>query len=103
MKQSTGFDKEKSKKLSKWVIRSVIMLAILTHIHDPLHRELVDDIDIDQPRIWCLVRCSYSLTIDNSFMTLFHFLLPFSINVLCAISLIISLARSRARAQRDQS
>jgi hypothetical protein len=103
VKQSTGFDKKKSKKLSKWVITSVIVLVILTHIHDPLHRELVDDIDIDQPRIWCLVRYSSSLSIYNSFMTLFHFLLPFSINVLCAIWLIILLARNRARAQRDRS
>jgi hypothetical protein len=103
VKQSTGFDKKKSKKLSKWVITSVIVLVILTHIHDPLHRELIDDIDIDQPRIWCLVRYSSSLNIYNSFMTLFHFLLPFSINVLCAIWLIILLARNRARAQRDRS
>ncbi|UJR18896.1 hypothetical protein I4U23_022024 [Adineta vaga] len=102
VKQNTSFDKKKSKELSKWIIICVIILIILTYIHDPLHRELVDDIDIDQPRIWCLVQYLPSMNIYNSFITLFHFLIPFIINVFSAIWLILSLARSRAGVQRDQ-
>ena len=52
----------------------IVVLAMLTHVHDPFHRRPIDDIDGDQQRIWCL--SSYSsafLTIYNSFITLFHF------------------------------
>jgi len=43
------------------------------------------------------------MNVYNSFITLFHFLAPFVINILSAIWLILSLARSRADVQRDQS
>jgi di/tricarboxylate transporter len=97
------FDKKKSKDISKWVIIIVFVFVILTHIHDPIHRELIDDLDIDEQRIWCLVQYSSSVNIYNSFLTLFHFLIPFSINLISGLWLIISLSRNRAGVQRDQS
>jgi hypothetical protein len=97
------FDKKKSKDISKWVIIIVFVFVILTHIHDPIHRELIDDLDIDEQRIWCLVQYSSSVNIYNSFITLFHFLIPFSINLISGLWLIISLSRNRAGVQRDQS
>jgi len=97
------FDKKKSKDISKWVIIIVFVFVILTHIHDPIHRELIDDLDIDEQRIWCLVQYSSSVNIYNSFITLFHFLIPFSINLISGLWLIISLSRTRAGVQRDQS
>ena len=87
--KGTSFNKEKSKEISKWVILIVFILTIITHIHDPLHRHLIDDFDIDEKRIWCFVRYSSSLNIYNSFITLFHFLVPFSINFISALWIII--------------
>jgi hypothetical protein len=34
--QGASFSKTKSKKVSKWVILSIFLLTILTHIHDPI-------------------------------------------------------------------
>jgi len=61
------FQKRKSQKLSKWIIIIVFVVTMLTHLHDPLHRQLIDDIDIDEKRIWCFVRYSFSIEIYNSF------------------------------------
>ncbi|CAF1647757.1 unnamed protein product, partial [Adineta ricciae] len=102
VKQSTNFNKNKSKQMSKRVITVVIILIIITHIHDPIYRELIDDLDIDQKRIWCLVQYNYFVNIYNIFITLFHFLAPFSINLISSIWLIITLARTRANLKRSK-
>ncbi|CAF1060006.1 unnamed protein product [Adineta steineri] len=77
----------------KWISLCIFILIMLTHIHDPIHRHLIDDIDTDEQRIWCVVQYSSSIHIYNSFITLFHFLLPLLINI------IISIARSRLTIQ----
>jgi hypothetical protein len=101
--RSTRFDKIKSRKISKWIIISVFIVTILTHIHDPIHRQLIDDIDIDEKRIWCFVRYSSSINIYDSFITLFHFLVPFLINIISALWIIISIAYKRLGIQPDQT
>ncbi|CAF4061131.1 unnamed protein product [Adineta steineri] len=94
------FNKNKSKQMSKWVILIILIVTILTHLHDPIHRQLIDDIDIDEKRIWCLVQySSSSISTWNSFITFVHFLMPFLINLLSIIFIIISLARSRSNLQ----
>jgi hypothetical protein len=54
--KGTGFDKNKSRKMSKWIILSVFIFTIVTHIHDLIYRELIEDIDIDEKRIWCFIK-----------------------------------------------
>ncbi|CAF0776099.1 unnamed protein product [Adineta steineri] len=94
------FNKNKSKQISKWVVLSILTVTILTHLHDPIHRQLIDDIDIDEKRIWCLVQySSSSISTWNSFITFVHFLMPFLINLLSIIFIIISIARSRSNLQ----
>ncbi|CAF1376715.1 unnamed protein product [Adineta steineri] len=95
------FNKNKSKQVSKWVILIILIVTILTHLHDPIHRQLIDDIDIDEKRVWCLVQYpSSSIKTWNSFITFVHFLMPFIINLLSIIFIIISIARSRSNLQR---
>ncbi|CAF3963758.1 unnamed protein product [Adineta steineri] len=94
------FNRNKSKQMSKWVILSILIVTILTHLHDPIHRQLIDDVDVDEKRIWCLVQySSSSISTWNSFITFVHFLMPFLINLLSIIFIIISLARSRSNLQ----
>jgi hypothetical protein len=96
------FQKRKSQKISKWIIIIVFIVTIITHIHDPLHRQLIDDIDIDEKRIWCFVRYSSSIEIYNSFITLFHFLVPFLINVLSALLIIRKISHNRVTVRPEQ-
>ncbi|CAF1145214.1 unnamed protein product [Adineta steineri] len=88
-----NFNKIQSKRIAKWISLCIFILIMLTHVHDPIHRHLIDDIDIDEQRIWCVVQYSSSIHISNSFITLFHFLLPLLINI------IISISRSRLTIQ----
>ncbi|CAF3882898.1 unnamed protein product [Adineta steineri] len=94
------FNKTKSRQISRWVILIILIVTILTHLHDSIYRQLIDDIDIDEKHIWCIVQYSSSISTWNSFITFIHFLMPFLINLLSIIFTIISIARSRSNLQR---
>jgi hypothetical protein len=97
-----SFNKAKSKQYSKWVIPLVFLLTTLTQIHDPIYRQLIYDSDADEQRIWCFVQYSPSVRSYNVFITLFHFLVPFSINLITALRVIKKIARRRAIIQPEQ-
>ncbi|CAF4641175.1 unnamed protein product [Rotaria sp. Silwood1] len=99
----TSFNKKRSKQLAKLVISSVFLVTIITQIHDPIHRQLIDDTDDDEQRIWCFVEYSSSIGIYNSFITLCHFLVPFSINLITALVIIKKIARRRSNIYPEQS
>ena len=42
-------------------------MTTLTHIHDPIHRQLIHHLDGDQPRIWCFTNYSSSFIIYYCF------------------------------------
>jgi hypothetical protein len=70
--KGSRFDRKKSRKFSKWIGVMVFIFTIITHIHDPIHRKLIDDFDIDEKRIWCFIKYSSSINICNSFIILFQ-------------------------------
>ena len=100
--RGTYFSRTQSLDASKYVIMSVFIFVIVTHIHDPISRQLIKDIDGDEERIWCFVRYSPSLRIYNSLVTLFHFLVPFSINLLTALRIIKAVAHQRSSVQPER-
>ncbi|CAF3318798.1 unnamed protein product [Rotaria sp. Silwood2] len=93
--QCAKFNKRKSKQIAKLISVGVFLLVTSTHIHDPIHRKLVEDLDGDEKRLWCLVRYSSIVNIYDLSVTLFHFLVPLSINLISTIVIIIKLARKR--------
>ncbi|UJR11986.1 hypothetical protein I4U23_016164 [Adineta vaga] len=99
VKQGVKFNKIKSKKIAKCITIMICLISILTHLHDAFYRQLIEDIDIDEKRIWCIVQYVYSIKIYNSFITLFHFLVPFTINLFSGIIIIFTLARNRSTIQ----
>ncbi|CAF1260817.1 unnamed protein product [Rotaria sordida] len=101
--KGTTFNKIKSKIIAKCITFIIIILIILTHIHDPFHRKFINDLDGDPQRIWCLSQYSSTITKYNTFITLFHFLVPFSINLISAFVIIIVAARRRVRIESRQS
>ena len=94
-----NFNKSKSKKIAKRMIFIILLLSIITYVHDPFHYRLIDDVDTDENRTWCFVRYSNSIKIYNIIINLFHFIVPFSINIISSILLILSTARRRATLQ----
>jgi len=95
------FDKNKSKQMARWIIIGVILFTIVSVIHDPIHRRLIDD--EEEKRTWCVVRYSSILQIFDSIVHIFHFIIPFSINFISAIIIIINVARTHSNGRKNQS
>jgi hypothetical protein len=74
--EDVTFNKNKSKQMARWIIVGVI--------HDPIHRQLFNDEEEDE-RIWCIVRYPLILQTFNSILHIFHFLLPFLINLISSV------------------
>jgi hypothetical protein len=99
--QGIKFDKRKSKRVAKWIIIAVFILTICTYIHDPIHRDLVDD--EEEQRIWCVTKYSLSLQQFDLAINIFHFCVPFLINLISPLIIIITAAKSRSNSQEQQS
>jgi hypothetical protein len=94
------FDKTKSKQASRWIIPGIPLLTVVSVLHDPIHRRLSED--EDEGRIWCLVRDTSGVEIFNSIINIVHFIIPFSINFISAISIIIISARKRSLVKTER-
>ncbi|CAF1391740.1 unnamed protein product [Adineta steineri] len=92
--KGTNFDKNKSKKLAKFIIILVFIFNISTNIHDPIHRHLIEDND-NEKRIWCIITYSSTLRTYNTIMNLCHFFIPFIINLISGPFIILVTARQR--------
>ncbi|CAF4978062.1 unnamed protein product, partial [Rotaria sp. Silwood1] len=87
------FNKIKSRKMSKWIILSVIIINIILIIPQLLYLHLFDD--IKEERTWCVILYSTLLNNYTSFIIYFHFIVPFLINLFSSIFIIIGTARQR--------
>ncbi|CAF3330297.1 unnamed protein product [Rotaria socialis] len=101
--KGVNFNKEKSKQVAKLAIIALVILTAISGIHDPLHRRLLDDNDDDQRRIWCIVSYSYNIQIFNKFIEAIHFFVPFALNLISALIVIIIGARRRATVKQDRT
>ncbi|CAF4126864.1 unnamed protein product, partial [Adineta steineri] len=94
--KGTSFDKNKSKKMAKFIILIVFIFNISTNIHDPIHRHLIKDNDNDnEKRIWCIITYSSTLRTYNTIMNLCHFFVPFIINLISGPLIILVTTRQR--------
>ena len=93
--QGARFSKLKSKYIAKYVIWIILFVITISYIHDPISRQVFDD--KDEERTWCIVNYSAKLKIFDRFINLFHFLIPFLINLVSALIIIIKAFRMRSR------
>jgi len=85
--KEVNFDKTKSSRTSKVVIIIIKLFIIITTIHDPIYRDLIDD--TEEQRTWFMANYPPSLQIFNSSMDVFHFFIPFvSISFLLLLLLL---------------
>ncbi|CAF3663052.1 unnamed protein product [Rotaria sordida] len=92
---------KKSKQTAQWVIITIILLTTISLIYDPIHRKLIDD--KEEQRTWCIVRYSSLIRIFDSTIHIFHFIIPFLINLLSAMMIIINIARTHSNARKQQT
>ena len=99
--QGVLFNKAKSKRIAKWMIFGVFILAIVTHIHDPISRYLGDD--EEEKRTWCLSGYSSARQIFDWIVNIIHISLPFLINFFSALLIIKSVTQTRSKIHKRQS
>jgi hypothetical protein len=92
------FDKAKSKLVAKWMIFIIIISTSCTLIYDPIHRRLIDD--AEEECTWCISQYSSSVQKYDKFINIFHFCVPFAINCISALIVIITAARIRSNSQK---
>ncbi len=96
--QGVKFNKNKSKRVAKWVILIVLLFTSCSYIYDPVHRRVMDD--EEEQRTWCVTQYSSSVQVIDWMMNIFHFSLPFAINAVSALTIIITVSRTRSSAQK---
>jgi hypothetical protein len=101
--QGANFNRKRSKKTAIYIIIALLCLVFSTNIQDPLHRNLIDEDNNDEKRIWCIVAYSPNIAIFNTVMNAFHFFGPFIINIISAIIIIRATTRSRSSAQTHKT
>ena len=105
--QGVKFNKAKSKQVSKYIVVLLLILNIATTLQDPIHRDLFDDNDDEATggngnhRFWCIVRYHSRVQTFNSIINLLHFIIPFGINIISALIIIILTTRQRATARAN--
>ena len=95
------FDKRTSQSVAKWIVVIIPLATLAMSIHDPLHRELLQD--TDERRRWCMLTYSARLQTMNSVMLFAHFLSPFFINLGSAFWIIINPVVNPSTTQKKLS
>jgi hypothetical protein len=99
--KGVNFNKLKSKRVAQWMILILPLFILSTIIHEPLYRNLFDD--TEEQRVWCVTYYSRSVQKYNTAILFFHFLAPFSCNLLSALFIIFTIVRHRSVVQTGQS
>ncbi|CAF1417530.1 unnamed protein product [Adineta steineri] len=104
--KGTNFVKKKSKQAAKLVILLLLIFNIVILIHDPIYRRLLIDAENDndyEKRIWCIVDYSPSLGVFNYVLHTFQFFVPFMINLIAAVILIVKKINQQSTVQANRN
>ena len=95
------FSQKKSKRTARWIILVVMLVALAGTVHDPIHRRLIDD--DEEKRTWCIVQYSSAMKVFDSVTRILHFVMPFSINLISAIVIIVTIARTHSTTRKTRT
>ncbi|CAF0731467.1 unnamed protein product [Adineta steineri] len=109
--QGISFNKEKSKRLARWIIFILPFCISATIIHEPLHRDIFeyevkdnkDEIEITERNSWCAIQYSPAIQDYNTAILFIHLIGPFIANLFSALFIIFGTARQRSLAQTNQN
>jgi hypothetical protein len=99
--QGTQFNKAKSKQMTKWAILIVLLFTSCAYIYDPVRRGLMND--EEEQHTWCVSQYPSSVQIYDWILNIIHFSLPFAINCISALTIIITVARTHSNSQKTKS
>jgi len=100
--KGVNFNKKLSIRMVKFVIPMLLISLILMFIHQVFSRELISDPRSDD-RLWCVVKFPRRwLQTYNAAMNLFNSVVPFLINLISAILLLINFSRTKQKAAKKK-
>ncbi len=104
MHKGANFDREKSKSVAKGIVSGLVLITMVTNVLDPIYRSLFeeDEVEDEERRVWCIVQYPSYIRILDLITNVIHFFLPFFINLISAITVIILGARQQAKFQTHQ-
>jgi hypothetical protein len=100
--KGVNFNTKKIRLIAKWIIVGLLLIIVGTNIHDPIYRRLIEEENDEEKRIWCIVEYPSAIHIVNLVITIFHIIIPFIINLISAIIIIIMNTRQRAILEKEQ-
>ncbi|CAF1016920.1 unnamed protein product [Adineta steineri] len=108
--QGVHFNKQKSKRLARWIIFILPFCITATIIHEPLHRNVFeykvkgDGYEtIKEIHRWCVIQYSRAVQDYNTAILFVHLIGPFIANLFSASFIIFGTARQRSLAQTNQN
>ncbi|UJR20084.1 hypothetical protein I4U23_023216 [Adineta vaga] len=93
------FDKTKSRYYAKIMINLIFLLTTISFLHDPVHRRLSHN--TEEQRTWCLTAYRSNIEIYNKFINIFHFIIPFAMNFIFVLGIIILTAKRHSQARKQ--
>ena len=99
--KGVSFNKASSKRIARWLLIILPLLVIVSLLHEPLYRDLVDD--SEEERVWCVLKHSSAIETYNRIILLFHSIAPFCANLFSALFIIFSGARRGTAVQKQKS
>lgn len=91
------FDKPLSARVVKFIIPALLIGLILTSIHQVFNRELISDPRLEN-RLWCVIKLPVGwLRTYDVVMNLLNSILPFLINLISAILLLVAFSHTKRK------
>ncbi|CAF1546247.1 unnamed protein product, partial [Didymodactylos carnosus] len=91
------FDKTLSKKRAKYVVLFVVLIVILSSLHKPFHRHLINDPHSANGHTWCVIKFhSKRLEKFDTCVNIIHLVVPFLINSVTTCIFLSSLTRRKS-------
>lgn len=97
------FSSKRSKLTAQWLISILVLTSLVTNMHDPIYRRLFEEIDEDEKTIWCIVKYPPIIRYLNVVINILHFSIPFLINIIGALIIIIVSTRQQVAMKTRRS
>jgi hypothetical protein len=96
------FNKKKSVQIAKVVLIVLPILILVSSIQEVMYRSLIDD--AEEARIWCVIIYPHrTIELINSIVHICQTAIPFVINFIATIIIIIKISRYHSISHRDQT
>ncbi len=98
--QGISFNKVSSRRVAKLLIPILILYHFVSIFHEPFYRKIIYSLN----RSWCILKfTNHALLNYVSATNLFHFILPYLINLILPVVWILTLTKNKSTLHKSTS